>query len=52
MPRGNAISKEIRELVVQKINNGRSYKDVGTELNLPKSTVQYIFKSYKKKTIH
>lgn len=48
MPRGNAISKEIRELVVQKIKNGRSYKDVGTELNLPKSTVQYIFKSYKK----
>lgn len=48
MARGIAISSEVRQLIIDRVKNGKSYKEIGTDLNLSRSTVQYIVKSYKK----
>lgn len=47
MTRGKALSEEIRKLIIDKWKNGKSYFEISTDLNLSKSTIQYIIKFYK-----
>lgn len=47
-PRRKEHSSDIRSLVVQHFTNGDSYATIATKTLLPRSTIQYIIKRYKK----
>jgi len=47
MARGKPICEVLRNLVIDKVNNGRSYSEICLDLSLSKSAVQYIVKTSK-----
>ena len=43
---GKPVCEEIRILIINKFKSGKSYGEISTDLNLPRSTVQGIVKKY------
>lgn len=47
MSRGKTLSEDLRRIIVEKREDGESYKQIGNALHISKSTIQYVVKHFK-----